>query len=156
MRATSPGRKARHTCSTAARSPCSTRSVACGQVASVVGTSRASAARALVPTRTGAGIRRADHRVQTAATVTTRMTTVGRAMTSRRSAQGWSGVMPGRYQVSTDEPSATSSAPVQDGRSRSPVHAWSALWARTAEATSASTSATGPSHQDIQTSDCSA
>ena len=114
--ATSPGARARQTERVASSEPSSTRSRACGSVAIASGTSSTQAVPTLATTRTAGDIRRVDHRVSQAAAITTQTTTNGRTMNRRRSAHGWSGVMPGRAQVSRTDARPTRYGPVQTGR----------------------------------------
>ena len=76
-------------------------------------------------------------------------------MSSRRSAHGWSGVMPGRARVSSADTDATSSAGSQASTRRDSADS-TARRTSTASTASATTSATGPTYQDNHATVCSA
>ena len=76
-------------------------------------------------------------------------------MSSRRSAHGWSGVMPGRARVSRVDPDATSSAGSQASTRRDSAASTARRTSR-ASTTRATASATGPTYQDSHATVCSA
>ncbi len=152
---TSPGESASHTDSTAARDPRSTPPARCGHVATRAGATTRPPTTTATTTpsqvRPAAVARCTTH----ASPVTTSATTRGSAISSRRSAHGWSGVMPGRASVSSVDPDATSSAGSQASTRRDPADS-TARRTSTASTTSATTSATGPTYQDSHATVCSA